>query len=146
MKDSVNIKVKYHADITPLQQFKFGEAIDVRAAEDVDLLFMESKKVSLGFSCKLPDDYLAVLSVRSSLFDRSGVILANGIGVIDNTYCGDNDVWQMNLVALRTDVHINKNDRIGQFLLIERPPQINFETVDTLGYEDRGGFGSSGTV
>ena len=146
MSEPLTIKVKYHADIDPLQQIKIGDAIDVRAAEDVDLHFMESKRVSLGFSCKLPDDYLAILSARSSLFNRHGVILSNGIGVIDNTFCGTNDVWQMELIALREGVHIDKNERIGQFLLIKRTPNINFESVDALADNDRGGFGSSGRM
>ena len=144
MSEILTIPVKYHADIDPLGQIKIGDAIDVRAAEDVDLLWMQSKKVSLGFSCKLPDGYLAILSARSSLFDNHGTILANGIGIIDNTYCGDNDIWRMNLIALRTDVHIKKNERIGQFILIKRMPTISFPTVNTLGNPDRGGFGSTG--
>ena len=75
--EPLNIKVKYHTDIDPLQQIAIGDAIDVRAAEDVDLKVFESKKVSLGFSCKLPDNYLAILSARSSLFDNHGVILTD---------------------------------------------------------------------
>ena len=144
MSEPIIINVKYHADIDPLQQIKVGDAIDVRAAEDVDLNFMESKRISLGFSCKLPDRYLAVLSARSSLFKNHGVILTNGIGIIDNTYCGDNDIWCMELVALRTDVHISKNERIGQFILVDRMGEINFNPVATLGNEDRGGYGSTG--
>lgn len=142
--EPIIINVKYHADIDPLQQIKVGDAIDVRAAEDVNLKFMEAKKVSLGFSCKLPDRYLAILSARSSLFNNHGVILTNGIGIIDNTFCGDNDIWCMQLVALRTDVHIKKNERIGQFILIDRMGETVFNPVDTLGHEDRGGYGSTG--
>lgn len=146
MNEPLTIKVKYHTDIDPLQQIAIGDAIDVRAAEDVDLKFMQSKKVSLGFSCKLPDQYLAVLSARSSLFENHCVILTNGIGIIDNTYCGDNDIWCMQLVALRNDVHISKNERIGQFILVDRMGKLTFNPVATLGYEDRGGYGSTGRV
>ena len=144
MKEPLTIYVKYHTDIDPLQQIEVGDAIDVRAAEDVDLKFMQCKRVSLGFSCKLPDRYLAILSARSSLFKNHGVILTNGIGIIDNTYCGDNDIWCMELVALRTDVHISKNERIGQFILVDRMGKVDLPTVETLGYEDRGGYGSTG--
>jgi len=144
--EPLTIKVKYHADIDPLQQITIGDAIDVRAAEDVDLKVFESKKVSLGFSCELPDNYMAILSARSSLFKNHGVMLTNGIGIIDNTYSGNNDIWCMELVALRTDVHIKKNERIGQFILKERMPKITFEPVDDLGNKDRGGYGSSGRM
>ena len=144
--ESLNIKVKYHTDIDPLQQIAIGDAIDVRAAEDVDLKVFESKKVSLGFSCELPDNYMAILSARSSLFKNHGVMLTNGIGIIDNTYSGNNDIWCMELVALKTDVHIKKNERIGQFILKERMPKIIFEPVNDLGNKDRGGYGSSGRM
>lgn len=143
-EEILNIDVKYHAAIDPLKQIKVGDAIDVRAAEDVDLDFLGVKRVSLGFSCKLPDGYLAILSPRSSLFDKHHVIQTNGIGIIDSTYCGNNDIWCMELVSLKARVHIPKNERIGQFLIIKKPPTAKFHTVDDLETEDRGGFGSTG--
>ena len=144
MSESLDIQVKYHAAIDPLQQIKVGDAIDVRAAEDVDLDFLGVKRVSLGFSCKLPDGYIAVLSPRSSLFERYHVMQTNGIGIIDNSYSGNNDIWCMELVSLKARCHIPKNERIGQFLIIPKPPKANFHTVDDLGTEDRGGYGSTG--
>lgn len=50
----------------------------------------------------------------------------------------------MPIVALRNDVHIKKNDRIGQFIILPKMPTVNFETVEDLGNEDRGSFGSTG--
>ena len=144
MSEPLAIEVKYHAAIDPLQQIKVGDAIDVRAAEDVDLDFLGVKRVSLGFSCKLPEGYIAILSPRSSLFSKYRVMQTNGIGIIDHTYCGNNDVWCMELVSLKTGCHIPKNERIGQFLIIPKPPQAKFITVDDLGTEDRGGYGSTG--
>ena len=138
------IDVKYHAAIDPLQQIKVGDAIDVRAAEDVDLDFLGVKRVSLGFSCKLPEGYIAILSPRSSLFSEHFVIQTNSIGIIDNSYCGNNDVWCMELVCLKAHTHISKNERIGQFLVIHKPPKAKFHTVDDLETEDRGGYGSTG--
>lgn len=144
MFELLNVNVKYHAAIDPLQQIKVGDAIDVRAAEDVDLIFLDAKRVSLGFSCKLPEGYMAILSPRSSLFSKYHVIQTNGIGVIDSSYCGNNDIWCMELVCLSAHTHIPKNERIGQFLIIPKPPQAKFHTVDDLGTEDRGGYGSTG--
>ena len=144
MSEPLTIKVKYHADIDPLQQIEIGDAIDVRAAEDVDLKFMEHKKISLGFSCELPEGYFAFLLPRSSTFERWGIIQTNSIGLIDNSFNGDNDVWQMPVIALRNDVHIKKNDRIGQFVIIHKSQLVNFISVNTLGNKDRNGFGSTG--
>ena len=145
--NSVNpltIKVKYHTDITPLQQVEVGDAIDVRAAEDIDLLYMQSTKIPLGFSCQLPDGYFALLMPRSSTFDKYGIIQTNSIGCIDSTYCGNDDQWMLPVVARRTDVHIPKNERIAQFIIIPKMPTINFEPVNDLENDNRGGFGSTG--
>lgn len=144
--EQLTIKVKYYTNIDPLQQITIGDAIDVRAAKNVHLLCMEHTHIPLGFSCKLPDGYFALLLPRSSTFDKYGIIMTNSIGVIDSTYCGDNDEWQMPVVALRTDVNIPKNERIGQFIIIPKMPTVNIETVDSLGYNCRGGFGSTGTT
>lgn len=146
MNEPLTIKVKYHADIDPLKQIVIGDAIDVRAAEDVDLKYMEHTNISLGFSCQLPKGYFALLLPRSSTFKRWGIIQSNSGGVIDESFCSDEDVWAMPVVALRTDVHIKKNERIGQFIILPKMPPVQFETVDTLGNEKRGGFGSTGTI
>ena len=144
--EPLTIKVKYHTDIDPLQQITIGDAIDVRAAKDVHLLCMQYTKIPLGFSCKIPDGYTALLLPRSSTFEKYGIIQTNSIGCIDNSFAGDGDQWMMPVVALRTDVNIPKNTRIGQFLIIPKMPQVQFETVDSLGYKNRHGFGSSGEM
>lgn len=147
MQENFKIKVKYLTDIDHLEQLDVGDAIDVRAAEDVDLLFMQSAKIHLGFCCKLPDGYFAFLSPRSSTFDKYGIIQTNSPGVIDSSFCGDNDEWCMPVIALRTNVHIPKNTRIGQFTIIKKIPndsKIEFETVQSLNNKDRGSFGSTG--
>lgn len=140
----VQIKVKYHASVDPLGQIKVGDAIDVRAAESVTMGFLDVKRVSLGFSCKLPKGYMALLLPRSSLFSKYHVMQTNSVGLIDNAYCGDNDVWCMELISMSANCYIPKNERIGQFIIVPKPPQIKFKTVDTLGNPDRGGYGSTG--
>lgn len=147
MNEPLTIKVKYHTDIDPLQQITIGDAIDVRAAKDIHLLCMQYTKIPLGFSCKIPDGYTALLFPRSSTFEKYGIVESNSVGIIDcESYCGDNDQWMMPVVALRTDVNIPKNTRIGQFIIIPKMPQVQFETVDSLGYRNRSGFGSTGEM
>ena len=146
MNEPLTIKVKYHTDIDPLQQIEIGDAIDVRAAEDVDLKYMQSTIIPLGFSCQLPKGYFALLLPRSSTFKRWGIIETNSCGMIDESFCGDGDQWGMPVVALRNDVHIKKNERIGQFIILPKMPTIQFEIVDSLGNENRGSFGSTGYV
>ena len=140
------IKIKYHTDEIEKLRYIDGKSdfIDLRAAEDVELKAGEFKLISLGVSMELPKGYEAHIVPRSSTFKTWGIIQTNSIGIIDESYCGDNDIWKMPVYATR-DTVIHKNDRICQFRIIEHQPTIEFEEVDTLGNEDRKGFGSTGS-
>lgn len=137
------IKIKYHNDIRPLEILDNGDWIDLRAAEDVNLEKGDFRLISLGVSMKLPEGYEAYIVPRSSTFKHWGIIQANHMGVIDNSYCGDNDIWKFPAIATR-DAVIYKNDRICQFRIMKKQPCIRFDTVEHLNGPDRGGFGSSG--
>ena len=94
---------------------------------------------------QLPQGYEAILAPRSSTFKRYGLLQSNSIGVIDSTYNGDDDIWMYPAIALR-DTIIHKNDRICQFRIVKKmPDDLELKTVEILGNEDRGGFGSTGT-
>lgn len=137
------IKIKYHNDIRPLEILDNGDWIDLRAAEDVNLEKGDFRLISLGVSMKLPEGYEAHIVPRSSTFKHWGIIQANHMGVIDNSYCGDNDIWKFPAIATR-DTVIYKNDRICQFRIMKKQPCVRFDTVEHLNGPDRGGFGSSG--
>lgn len=141
----MDIKVKYHADIYPLEKTDKGDWIDLRVAEDVELSAGEYKCISLGVSMKLPEGYEALVIPRSSTFKHWGIIQTNHCGLIDNSYCGDNDVWMFPALATR-DVLIEKNSRICQFRIQKKMGDVTFTTVDKLETVNRGGFGSSGKV
>ena len=65
--------------------------------------------------------------------------------VIDNSYCGNNDIWMFPAKAERT-VLIPKHTRICQFRIQKKMDDISFETVEQLENTDRGGVGSSGRI
>lgn len=140
-----HIPIKYHADIIPLEKTENGDWIDLRAAEDVELKAGEFKIISLGVSMKLPEDYEAHIVPRSSTFKTWGIIQTNHMGVIDNSYCGNDDVWGFPALATR-DVFIEKNSRICQFRIHKKMDDIVFNATEDLGGKNRGGFGSSGKV
>lgn len=142
-KEPVIIKVKYHEDIEPLSRIDKGDWIDLRSAENVCMKSGEYRLISLGISMKLPDGYEAHIVPRSSTFKNFGIIQANHIGVVDNSYCGDNDIWKFPAISVK-DTTIRKNDRICQFRIMEKQPVIKFETVKYLDGPERGGFGSTG--
>ena len=121
------IKIKYHNDIRPLEILDNGDWIDLRAAEDVNLEKGDFRLISLGVSMKLPEGYEAHIVPRSSTFKHWGIIQANHMGVIDNSYCGDNDIWKFPAIATR-DAVIYKNDRICQFRIMKKQPCVRFDT------------------
>ncbi len=139
------LKIKYHTDNMQKLDYIAGKSdwIDLRSAEDVTLKQGEFYLISLGVSIQLPQGYEAVIVPRSSTFHNFGIIQTNHMGVIDETYCGDNDVWRMPALAVR-DTQIRVNDRICQFRIQKHQPQILFEEVQQLGNPDRGGIGSTG--
>lgn len=139
----MQIKVKYLADITHLEKISVGDLIDLRCAEDVELKQGEYKLIPLGLAMELPKGYEAHVYSRSSTPAKCGVMLANSVGIIDNSYCGDNDQWYAPVVAIR-DTTIPKDTRICQFRIVENQPEIEFVEVETLGNDDRGGIGSTG--
>ena len=138
------IKIKYHdLDVLRIDKIKKGDWIDLRSAEDITLKAGEFHLISLGVSIQVPEGYESILAPRSSTFKNFGIIQANSIGVIDESYCGDDDIWMFPAYAIR-DTKINKNDRICQFRIIKHQPEVEIETVETLGNENRQGFGSTG--
>lgn len=139
------IKIKYFTDKIEKLAYIDGKSdwIDLRASEEVTLKQGEFALVPLGVAMELPKGYEAHIVPRSSTYKNFGVIQANHCGVVDGSYCGDNDMWRMPVLAVR-DTQIHVNDRICQFRIMKNQPEINFDEVKHLEETDRGGFGSTG--
>ena len=146
MSERVQITVKYFDKTLPEIKNINGATsdwVDLYTAEDVHLEKGWFKLIPLNVAIQLPEGYEALVVPRSSTFKKYGILQANSIGVIDETYCGDNDQWMFPVYAAR-ETNIEKGTRICQFRVFKHQPEIEFITVDTLGNEDRGGFGSTG--
>jgi dUTP pyrophosphatase len=140
----MEIKIKYFADIEPIRFIAgISDWYDLRAAEDVEMKAGEYRLIKLGVGMQQPKGYEAHIAPRSGTFKNYGIIQANSIGVVDESYCGDNDQWMMPAIALR-DTVIHKNDRICQFRILAHQPPHTIKTVAKLGDTDRGGIGSTG--
>lgn len=161
----MEIKVKYfNKDYPRIEKITKGDWIDLRV-DNIKKTQRQSKifdnitdtvkfntiyyqkgdviKFGLGVAMELPDGYEAIVAPRSSTFKHWGLIQTNGIGVIDNSYCGDNDEWCIEFIAMR-DGEINRFDRVCQFRIQENQPEIEIKEVNHLGNKDRGGYGSTG--
>lgn len=140
----LQIKVKYLSDqIDKIQKIKIGDWIDLRCSQEVSLKKGEQAYIPLGVAMELPEGYEAWLTSRSSMSHKFLIQHSDDLGVIDHSYCGDNDEWKLPVVALEdTTLHIN--DRICQFRIHEVMPEVEIIEVETLGNPDRGGLGSTG--
>lgn len=143
LNNNFTIQILYHKNIEPISKIVQGDWIDLRVAQNYSLKKGDFALVDLGISMKLPEGYEAYIAPRSSTFKKYGLIQTNSIGIIDNSYCGNNDIWMMPVYATR-DVELKINDRICQFRIMEKMPALEFETVQQLNFIDRGGFGSTG--
>ena len=139
------IKIRYLRGVQKIERFNVGDWIDLRAAEDITMTDGQFKLIPLGVAMELPEGYEALVAPRSSTFKKLGILLANSIGIIDESYKGDNDEWHFPAYATR-DTVIRKNERICQFRIIQHQPLIHLLEVEHLGNEDRGGIGSTGRM
>ena len=153
----MKIRIKYFEGATKLKKISKGNWIDVYACKDIFVPLNERAMVPLGFALELPEGWEGHLAPRSSTFKTWGIIQTNSVGVVDDTYIGDNDQWHMPVYCLQgKDIEsengeevkgtwIRKGDKIGQFRIMEVMPEIEFEEVESFGNKDRGGFGTTGT-
>lgn len=120
---------------------------------DVDF---DSCIASLGICVELPKGFEAIIAPRSSTFKTYGIICSNSFGVIDQSYCSDEDIWRMPMVATR-EVTIPKGTRIAQFKvqLSQKATWwqkikwlfssgVKMQLVEALDNPVRGGIGSTG--
>lgn len=129
-----------------------GAAYDLFLPEDIKISPGETVKIDLGFACKLPPGYFAVIAMRSSTWARWGFLQTNGIGIIDKDYCGNEDRWKASVWFPKENavadaiypITIPAGTRIAQFILMPIFPDLNFEVVENLPDPSRGGFGSTG--
>ncbi len=140
----MKIKIKYiSSQIKKIERMSIGDWIDLRASENVSIRSGEFKLIPLGVAMKLPDGFEGNIVPRSSTFKNFGIIQTNHFGVIDASYCGNDDQWFFSAYALRdTTIHIN--DRICQFRIQKKQPEFEFEEVENLENQNRGGWGSTG--
>lgn len=138
------LRIKYFdKSIEKLKKTEKGDWIDLRSAIDISLKKGDFALIPLGVGMVLPDGYEAHIVPRSSTFKNWKIIQTNSVGIIDNSYSGENDQWMMPVYAVE-DTEIEKNDRICQFRILEKMPALEIQEVEHLNDVSRGGFGSTG--
>lgn len=147
MAENKVIKIKYQnliAQQHPLCKIEKGDWIDLCTAELVHMYAGEYKEISLGVAICLPKGYEAIVAPRSSTFKKHGILCVNSIGIIDNSYCGEDDYWKFPAICMVGETIIPAGTRIAQFRILRNMPITELVTVHTLGKLNRGGIGSTG--
>lgn len=138
------IRIKYFDPLcAPIGKIDQGDWIDLRSAERVELKAGDYYLIRLGIGMILPKGYEAHVLPRSSTLKGFGIICANSMGIIDNSYSGDSDEWRFPAIAVR-DTVIERGDRICQFRITKNQPDLRLKVVDHLNEKSRGGIGSTG--
>ena len=142
---AIPVRVKYFNQPYKLKKNPKGDWYDLYTKEDITILGGQYSEIPLGIAVELPAEFEAIVAPRSSTFRKYGLLQTNGIGVIDNSYNGDNDEWTMPVLnARKNPVTIPEGTRLCQFRIIHNQPPLVFREVETLGNTDRGGLGSTG--
>ena len=139
---AMKVRINTHGNPVP-EKAEGGDWYDLRTSEDVSLKEGELKIIPLGISIEIPKGYTAYILPRSSTPKKFGIQMVNSMGVIDQSYGGDNDILGFVAKALR-DTTIEKGTRVAQLAIYKSPETLEFESVERLGNADRGGFGSTG--
>lgn len=140
----MNVIIKLFDTTLPMPEYqtKGSVAFDLYARVETTIPAGGVQRVPLNVAVQLPEGHWALLAARSSLH-KKGLMLANGIGVGDLDFCGDNDEYQAALHNFSTqDVVVPKGERIVQMIIVPFV-RANLEVVEHLGNADRGGFGST---
>lgn len=142
----MQVKIKRLDKSLPLPQYHTnGSAgFDFYASENVTIASKEIARISTGLIIGTPPGYFLAVINRSSTPQKKGLIMPNGVGVIDSDYCGDNDEIKVLMYNFTEEpVVIEKGERIAQGLFLKVDQGI-WEETETMSSESRGGFGSTG--
>jgi dUTP pyrophosphatase len=128
----------------PAYQTDGAAGFDLAASADMTVQPGEVALVPTGLVVEVPAGYFLGIFARSSTPLRRGLVIPNGVGIIDSDYCGPRDeikVQVLNFTSAPVDVH--RGDRLAQAILIPFV-RVEWEETDEPAAPDRGGFGSTG--
>jgi dUTP pyrophosphatase len=128
----------------PTYETPGAAGFDLAAAEDVEVPPHGVRLIGTGLVIKVPDGYFLGVFARSSTPLKRGLMVANGVGVVDSDYCGAEDEVKIQVINV-TDrpVTVRRGDRLAQGIVLPAP---RAEFVEGAPAEvSRGGFGSTGT-
>lgn len=142
----MQIQIKRVDQTLPLPRYETSGAVafDLLARESMIVPAGEIVLVPVNLVVVTPVGYMLILASRSSLPLKKGLVVANGIGVIDQDFCGHDDELKIQILNIRNlPCALERGERIAQgiFVKIEK---AQWQEVDKLETKSRGGFGTTG--
>lgn len=136
--------LKCHPDaIIPAYQTNGACAFDLATIEDATIQPSKIVRLRTGLVICVPKNYVLIIAVRSSVPKKFGLCFPQGIGIVDNDYCGPDDEILLQLMNFRDQpVDVKKGDRLAQGMFL-RFEKAEFQEVRELTNPNRGGFGST---
>jgi dUTP pyrophosphatase len=142
----MRLKIKRLNPEVGLPQPATGHAagFDLAAAVDIDIPPRSIRLVGTGLVIAVPEGHFLGIFARSSTPLKRGLMVANGVGVVDADYCGPDDEVKIQLLNFTDQaVQVRKGDRLAQGIVLPAP-RVDWEEVTEMSVPTRGGFGSTG--
>jgi dUTP pyrophosphatase len=142
----MRLRIRRLDSTLPLPTYGTEESagFDLAAAHDTTVAPGHISLVRTGLVIEVPPGYFLAIVARSSTPLKRGLMVANGVGVIDPDYSGPNDEVKIQVLNITgDDVHIRRGDRLAQAMVL-RAPRVTWVEVDDIRSTTRGGFGSTG--
>ena len=143
---SLTVRIRRLRPSVPLPEYGSAgaAAFDLAAAADVVVAAGEMALVPTGLVVEVPEGMCLAIFARSSTPLKRGLIVANGVGIVDSDYCGPDDEVKIAVLNVRGEpVRVAEGDRIAQGIFLPAP-RVAWEEAATLRPGSRGGFGSTG--
>lgn len=141
----MKVKIRRNDKEVPLPEYKTlgAVAMDCALREDVVIAPKSIGYGPLNISLKPPSGYFVMMAPRSSLHKR-GLMMANGVAIFDEDYCGDEDEYMGIFYNFTSEpVELKKGERVTQ-IIVTPYERVELEEVESLGHPARGGIGSTG--
>lgn len=142
----MNIKIFRVDKALPLPSYQTTGAVafDLYARVPITIPARGIALIPTNLIVQTPSGYMLLITARSSTPLKKGLMLANGIGIIDQDYCGENDEINVQMYNFtERKMTIEKEERIAQAILV-KIAKAEFEEMPNMRAKSRGGFGSTG--
>ena len=142
----MRLKITRLDSTVPLPTYGTTEAagFDLAAAYDVTIAPRQVALVRTGLVIEVPTGHFLGIFARSSTPLKRGLLVANGVGVVDPDYSGPSDEIMIQVLNFTdADVQVRRGDRLAQGIVLPSP-RVIWHEVEAIGKAARGGFGSTG--